>query len=85
MTPADHDELRAAAALVAIAADRPSCPLRAVVLGADPDTDRSAGIAWTLAYWLAEEIRSGGVDPRELALLVIADSIGAEATEGDTS
>lgn len=83
MTPADHDELRAAAALVAIAATRTSCLLLgAVVLGADPDTDRSAGIAWTLAYWLAEEIRSGGVDPRELALLVIADSIGAEAAGG---
>ena len=79
MTPADHDELRAAAALVAIADWRTSCPLRAVVLGADPDTDRSAGIAWTLACWLAAEIRSGGVDPGELALLVIADSIGEEA------
>ena len=83
MTPAYHDEVRAAAALVAIAArGRRGRGARAVVLDADPDTDRSASIACVLAEWLAQVLRDAGTDPVEFAKQVIAKSVGAEATEG---
>jgi hypothetical protein len=88
VSPAGHDDVRAAAALLAIAAsgghrDRPAA------LGAILGTDAGGGdasistacIAWTLAEWLAQVLRDGGTDPRAFALQVIAESIGAEATE----
>ncbi len=81
MTGRQHDELRAAAALLAIAA----CDWhdgQAVLLGADPDTDRRAGIACLLAYWVVGVIREAGLDPRAFARDTIADSLAAEATEG---
>jgi len=88
MTPAYHDEVRAAAALLAIAAakDR-GRHLRAVVLDAEPDADHRAGVADILASWLAEVLRDAGTDPVWFAKQVIAESIGAEAesTEGETA
>ena len=82
MTPAYHDEVRAAAVLLAIAArGRRGRGLRAVVLDADPDTDRSAAIAVVLAEWLAEVLRDAGTDPVWFAKQVIAESIGVEAAE----
>jgi hypothetical protein len=78
MTAAGHDEVRAAAALVAIAAtgDR---RLPAAFLGADPGTDRSAGIACVLAGWLANLLTCAGTEPRAFARQVIADSVRDEA------
>jgi hypothetical protein len=87
MSPAGHDDVRAAAALLAIAAsgghrDRPAA------LGAILGTDAGGGdaptacIAWTLAAWLAQVLRDGGTDPRWFALQVIAESIADEATQG---
>jgi hypothetical protein len=77
MSPAGHDDVRAAAALLACAARARS--LQGVVLGADPD--RGAVIACILAGWLAQVLREGGTDPREFALRVIGDSIATEAQE----
>jgi hypothetical protein len=80
VSAADHDDIRAAAALLASAA----CRWRAgqvAVLGADPDTDRSAAIAAMLARWLAWVLRETGTDPREFARQVIDESISLEATE----
>ncbi len=80
---AGHDEVRAAAALLAIAAhDGRAGYLSAAVLGADPDTDRPAAIATILAAWLAQVLRDGGTDPRWFARQAIAGSIAEEATEG---
>jgi hypothetical protein len=84
MSPADHDDIRAAAALLASAACRWRAG-QAAVLGADPDTDRSAAIAAVLARWLAYVLRETGADPREFAKEVIAESIGQEAAEGTPS
>ncbi|MGH3162565.1 MAG: hypothetical protein ACRDOC_11810 [Streptosporangiaceae bacterium] len=77
MTPASHDDVRAAAALLACTARARS--LQPVVLGADPD--RGAVIACVLADWLAQVLRDTGIDPREFALRVIGDSIADEAEE----
>ncbi len=80
MTPAYHDEVRAAAALLAIAAARGrGRHLRAVVLDADPDADHGAGVADILAGWLAEVLRDAGTDPVWYAKQVIAESLAAEA------
>jgi hypothetical protein len=78
---AGHDEVRAAAALVAIAATG-SQLLPAAVLGADPDTDRCAGIAWVLAGWLARMLSETGTEPRAFARHVIAGSVRDEAEAG---
>lgn len=78
--PAGHDDVRAAAALVAIAAHGARArPLRTAVLSADPD--RADVIACILADWLAGVLREDGTDPREFALRVIGDSIASEAGE----
>jgi len=82
MSPADHDDVRAAAALLAIAASGRGRRLRAVVLDADPDEDRSAAIAAVLAGWLVHVLRETGTDPVEFAKEVIAESVGQEAEEG---
>ena len=78
MSPAGHDERRAAAALLALAAhgDRAD-HLRAAVLG----TDHAAGIAAVLAHWLAQVLRDGGTDPREFARQIVAESIADEASQ----
>jgi hypothetical protein len=81
VSPDRHDDVRAAAALLATAACG-SRRLQAVVLDADPDQDCCAGIAMILADWLAQVLRRTGDDPREFARQVIAESIGAEAAEG---
>ncbi len=82
MSPAYHDEVRAAAALLALAATWPSGRrLRAVVLGADPDEDQAAAVACILAHWLAHVLRDGGTDPVWFAKQAIADSIAEEATQ----
>jgi hypothetical protein len=78
---AGHDEVRAAAALVAIAAIG-SPRLSAAVLRADPDPDRSAGIACVLAGWLARALTDAGTEPRAFARQMIADSIRDEAEAG---
>jgi hypothetical protein len=80
MSAADHDDMRAAAALLTTTASR-SRRLQAVVLGADPGTDRSAGIAVVLAFWLAYVLRKTGTDPRVIAKEIITASIGIEAEE----
>jgi hypothetical protein len=80
--PAGHDEVRAAAALLALAATWPrGRALRAAVLGADPGEDQAAAIAAMLARWLAHVLRETGTDPREFARQVIADSIAEEAAQ----
>lgn len=79
MTPGRHDDVRAAAAMVAIAARDRARPLRAVILGADPD--RAEVIACILADWLAQVLRDTGTEPREFALRVIGESIADEATQ----
>ena len=80
MTPAYHDEVRAAAALVAVAAARDrGRHLRSVVLDADPDADRAAGIAAVLAGWLVQVLRDAGTDPVWFAKQVISESLAAEA------
>lgn len=78
MSPAGHDEVRAAAALLAIAAagDR-GRPLRAAVL--DVDQDRQAVIAGVLADWLASVLRDAGTDPVWFAKEAIAESVATEA------
>jgi hypothetical protein len=78
-----HDDVRAAAALLAVAARDADDTrrLQTAVLGADPDADRLAGIACVLAVWLAELLRATGTEPRDFARQVIADSIGIEAAE----
>jgi hypothetical protein len=81
MTAAGHDEVRAAAAMVAIAAIG-SRRLSAAVLGADPDADRRAGIACVLAGWLAQLLSDTGTDPRAFARQVIVGSIRDEAEAG---
>jgi hypothetical protein len=85
MSPAGHDAVRAAAALLAVAGCPPgydTSPLLAAVLAADPDPARLAGIAVVLAGWLADALAETGTEPRDFARRVIADSIGAEAAEG---
>jgi hypothetical protein len=77
VNPGRHDDVRAAAALLACAARARS--LQPVVLGADPD--RSAVIACILADWLAQVLRDTGTEPREFALRVIGESIADEATQ----
>ena len=81
MTPADHDDMRAAAALLAIAATGRGRRLSAVILDADPDQDRSAAIARILAGWLARVLRETGTEPKVFAKEVIGISLAAEATE----
>lgn len=84
VTADQYDEGRAAAALLAIADrdDHPDVPsLRAVVLGADPGTDRPAAIAAILAAWLAQVLRETGADPREFARQIVAESIADEAAQ----
>ena len=81
MRPADHDDVRAAAALLATTATR-SRRLQALVLDADPDHDHQAAIAAVLAGWLVHVLRETGTDPVEFARQVIAESIGQEAEEG---
>ena len=82
VTPAGHDEVRAAAALLALAATWPrGRALRAVVLGADPGEDQAAAVAAVLAHWLAQVLRDGGTDPVEFAKQAIADSVAEEATQ----
>ena len=82
MSHADHDDVRAAAALLAIAATgRGRRRLQALILDAEPDQDRCAAIACVLAGWLVHVLRATGTEPREFAKQVIAESIGAEATE----
>jgi hypothetical protein len=77
-----HDDIRAAAALLAIAASGSRArPLLAAVLDADPDPDRLAGIACVLAGLLADVLAHTGNDPREFARQIIAHSIGTEAAE----
>lgn len=75
-----HDDMRAAAALLATTAcgDR---RLQAAVLGADLDADRLAGIARVLAFWLAYVLRWTGTSPRRIAREVITESIRIEAEE----
>jgi hypothetical protein len=80
MSAADHDDIRAAAALLASAASRWRAG-QVAVLGADPDTDRSAAIAAMLARSLAWVLHHVGKDPYEFAQEVIAESIRLEATE----
>ncbi len=87
MSPASHDDVRAAAALVASAAcDTPRWQatvrqLQAVILdGLEPD--RCASIACVLAAWLAQVLREGGTEPKVFALQAIAESIRHEAEEG---
>lgn len=85
VSAARHDETRAAAALLAIAARDQEAHRRRLctaVLGADPDEDRIASVACILSWWLAAALRKTGSDPAEFAKHVIADSIGEEATEG---
>jgi hypothetical protein len=82
-----HDDVRAAAALLAVAGCPPGYdvrPLLAAVLAADPDPDRLAGIAVTLADWLADTLTRTGTQPRDFARQIIADSIAAEAAEDAT-
>lgn len=86
MSPAGHDDVRAAAALLAsTACDTPRWQatvrqLQAVILnGLEPD--RLAAIACVLAAWLAQVLREGGTEPKVFARQVIADSIRDEATE----
>ena len=86
MSPADHDDVRAAAALLACAAcDTPrwqatARQLQALILdGLEPD--RCGAIACVLAAWLAQVLRETGTEPRDFARQVIADSIRDEATE----
>lgn len=84
MSPAAHDDVRAAAALLAVAGCPPgydTSPLLAAVLAADPDPARLAGIAVVLAGWLADTLAETGGDPRAFARQIIADSIGTEAAE----
>ena len=73
-----HDDMRAAAALLATTAcgDR---RLQAAILGADLDAERVAGIARVLAFWLAYVLRWTGTSPRVIAGEVIAESIRIEA------
>ncbi len=88
MSPAGHDDVRAAAALLAsTACDTPRWQatvrqLQAVVLGTDPDADRLAAIACVLAGWLAQVLREGGTEPKVFARQAIAESIRDEAEEG---
>lgn len=82
MTPAGHDEVRAAAALLALAATWPrGRALRAAVLGADPGADHRAAVACVLADWLAHVLRDAGTDPVWFAKQAIAESIAEEATQ----
>jgi hypothetical protein len=84
VSPAGHDDVRAAAALLAVAGCPPgydASPLLAAVLDADPDPARLAGIACVLAGWLADALTETGTEPRDFARRVIADSIGTEAAE----
>jgi len=83
MSAAGHDDVRAAAALLAVAARDADDTrrLQTAVLGADPDADRLAGIACVLAVWLAGLLRMTGTEPRDFARQIIADSIGTEAAE----
>ena len=82
MTADVHDDVRAAAALLALAASWPrGRRLRAVVLDAEPGAERSAAIAWVLARWLAEMLRDAGTDPVWFAKEAIGISLAAEAAE----
>lgn len=81
MSPDVHDDMRAAAALLATTARRDR-HLQAVVLGDDLGRDQLARIARVLALWLAYVLNATGTSPREIAREVIAESIRIEAAEG---
>ena len=81
MTPEqlDHDEHRAALALLAAAADH-NHDDAAAILGPGWRTDRRAVMAYDLAVWLAGTLRRlGQLDAAQIARDVIADTIAAEA------
>ena len=87
MNPASHDDVRAAAALLAsTACDTPRWQatvrqLQAVILdGLEPD--HCGAIACVLAAWLAQVLREGGTEPKVFARQAIAESIRDEAEEG---
>jgi hypothetical protein len=80
MTPATtHDDIRAAAALLACTAIG-SRRYQALVLDG-LDADRCAAIALVLARWLAVMLRGTGTDPIEFAKSAISGSIASEANE----
>jgi hypothetical protein len=82
VSPAGHDEVRAAAALLATTAhgSRGDHLLPAILDGLDPG--QLAAIAAILAHWLVHALADAGTDPVDFAKQAIADSIAAEAAEG---
>ena len=77
-TPA-HDDVRAAAALLACTAT--GNPATVAIMLDGLDAGQLAGIAAVLAAWLAAQLGERGTSPRDFALGVIAGSIAAEAAE----
>ena len=81
MTAPAHDDVRAAAALLACTAT--GSPGTVAVMLDGLDAPRAAAIAAVLAGWLANQLGESGTSPRDFALGVIAGSIAAEAADAD--
>jgi hypothetical protein len=79
VSTAAHDDVRAAAALLACTAT--GRPAMAAVMLDGLDAGQLAGIAAVLARWLAAQLAGTGTRPRDFALGAIAGSIAAEAAE----